>query len=546
MKNITSKIVSSLNEGIDQVVVETERTAEATMPVEVHQCDNCADFYLVDHAVSESICPHCGGAGKPVGKVTDIEECDDLDKKDQDHIEESEDEEEIRSEAELVVGEALRALDHSDFRKFNESYRPRVRMTRKGELEAIMESTNGRAITAKRKMTSRQKAAYKLSENFSIGSTKIANKKVESIKVRRQELMMKNESRAMKVQACRILERQGAKYDCAKFNESMNKFIASRKYRSMLEDIAEDEIGKSELDKMTPDEIADQVNSVIGDTGIEVMSNDVDIDGDTATVTVRVEDNDQAEVHTSEIEDVLSDVFDAPVEIAGPYQSEGDKSVADLAVVINPDKDVNEDDEFDEEDPDLCEDDEDLGLDSEDDKKGLKSEAEEKFESIRRRGRRKMSEKFVKGTGETPLFALVATDSADNEPQFLAQDDSLVSGNEENAEDLARIFVSAEAASAYLQNAGLEDQYTPVSISIVANECDETPMKSEKSLTEADDTVETDDGSYFEKDGYFYCKDSDGKVREIDESEFEDAKACAADKLKESYKARRRAASRRK
>lgn len=541
MKSITSKIVRSLNEAMDPTkVVENEPVTGVNAPKQVHQCTDCATFYLVDEATNESVCPECGAKGTPYG---DVKECTGEEvPNDRDPLTEDE-EAEIKSEAEVIVGEALRTLDRNDYKKFNESYRPRVRITSKGELEALVEF-KGHVITASRRMTSRQKTAYNLSEKYIPAVVTPADtKKFESIRLHRQELMIKNESRAIKIQACKILERQGAKYNFKKFNESMDKFLNERigVITKKFEDIAGDEeLGKSELDKMTPDEIGDQVNTVIEDTGLEVVTNDVDIDGDTATVNVRVQDSDGVEVHTKEVEDVLSDVFDAPVEIVGPYQSEGDKSVADLAVVINPDADaVNEDDELCPEcGKNPCECHKELG--EYDDPKMMSSE--KKYESFRRR----RNEQFVTGIGDTTLFALVSNETAgdkSNAPEFLAQDDSLISGNEDGAEDLARIFVSEEAAKKYLVSAGIEDKFTPVSISIIQNENldDGIPANSDDdSIKESDeDSFETEDGTYFKEDGYCYCKDKDGKVREIDESEYD--AACTSsemDRIKESYKRR--------
>jgi len=538
MKSIASKIVRSLNEAMDPTkVVENEPVAEVNAPKQVHQCTDCATFYLVDETTNESVCPECGGKGTPFG---DVKECTGEEvPKNKDPLTEDE-EAEIKSEAEVIVGEALRTLDRNDYKKFNESYRPRTRITSKGELEVLIES-KGHVVTASRRMTSRQKTAYNLSEKYVPAVVTPADtKKFESIRLHRQELMIKNESRAIKIQACKILERQGAKYNFKKFNESMDKFLNERigVISKKFEDIAsDDEIGKSELDKMTPDEIGDQVTAVIEDTGLEVVTNDVDIDGDTATVNVRVQDSDGVEVHTKEVEDVLTDVFDTPVEIVGPYQSEGDKSVADLAVVINPD------DKIEEGDKDLCPECgknpcecDDLG---ECDDPMLSSE--KKYESLRRR----KNEQFVTGVGDTPLFALVSNETASdksNAPEFLAQDDSLISGNEDGAENLARIFVSEEAAKMYLASAGIEDKFTPVSISIIQNESmNGVPSNSDTDevVAEGDDSFETEDGTYFKEDGYCYCRDKDGKVREIDESEYD--AACTSsemDRIKESYKRR--------
>lgn len=558
--NTTSRIVSSLNEGINTSVapvIEHERTVGSDAPVQVHQCDDCACFYTVSEKMDESVCPKCGGVGEPYANLSPIKEGMENDEDDPTN---ENDEDEIRSEAEVVVSEALRALERSDFKKFNESYRPRTRMTTKGELEVIMESTNGKAITVARKMTSRQKAAYQLSEKFSIKSANSSakNAKNESIKLRRQELVMRNESRAVKVQAGRILERMGVRYNHQKFNEQMSKFISNRPYNKMLESINnDDEIGKSELDKMTPDEIGDSVNTVIADTGLNVVNNTVDIDGETATVTVRVEDSPELEVHADEVGDVLSDVFDAPVEVVGPTTTDGDSTLADLAIVINPDDSINEEDgdgrnPLDTNPDDLLTEDDGCPMSSEK-KRMMSSEkgrmmSSEKNESMRRRKRSKVNEKFTTAIGDSPLFALKATDCAVGDPCFLANDDSLVSGNEDGAENLARVFVSQEAAANFVKSAGLEGKFEPVSISVITNECDGTDNDyvDPNKINEGEEPFETKDGSYFEKDGYYYFKDHDGKVTEVDKAEFDEARAGTydVDNIKESM--RRRRNSRRK
>lgn len=526
MKSITSKIVRSLNESIDNSsLVTNEEEVGVVAPKEVHQCDECHNFYLVNEPSESSKCPECGGPGKLYKKLDESEVVkpeDEVNKLTEDE------EEELRSEADMIVSEALDLLNKNDYHKFNESYRPRVRVNSKGQLEALVES-KGHTVTASRRMTSRQKTAYKLSERYTPAIKKVDNKKLESIKLHRQELLIKNESRAVKLQACKLLERQGASYDFNKFNKSMNKFISERikVSRRILEDIADDEeIGKSELDNMTTDEIADQVETVIKDTGLEVINKDVDIDGDTATVSVRVEDNDQSEVHTSELEDVLSDVFDKPVEIVGPNQSEGDKSVVDLAVVINPDEPQNED--LDPEDP--PEDPKIPAADPEDlEKDPEKPLSECDDPELKKNKSVKVNEKFAEGTGNTPLFALKAIESAGNAPEFLAHDDSVVSGNEENAEDLARVFVSEEAAKKYLDSAGIADKFIPVSITIVTNESLEDPKSKED-----DEVFENEDG--------FFKKDKDGNVVQIDESEYNAKKDMSSEvsRIKESMKRRRR------
>lgn len=540
MKNTTSRIVNALNESIDDQYVENERTAGVNVPKQVHQCENCAEFYLVSEATNESVCPECGGEGKPVGDIT---ECGSGQVSSKEIIDENE-AEELKSEAELVVSEALSCLDRNDYRKFNECYRPRVRMTAKGELQAIAESVRGGHVTASRRMTSRQKTSYNLAEKYVPTISKSSSKRNESVKLSRQNLMIKNESRAIKIQACRLLERQGAKYDFRRFNEGMNKFISSRNVRNMLESINEDdEIGKSELDTMTPNEIGDAVTSVVKDTGLSVITNDVDIDGETATVNVRVEDNDEQEVYTSELEDTLGEVFDAPVEIVGPYESEGDKNVSDIAVVINPDDSVNENDdptEPSDPDPDELNENE-----TNPDELPKDPEVLNKFESYRSRSKRRrrgLKESFKQGVGSTPLFALMVTGS-DDAPQFLAQDDSLIDGSEPNAEDKARIFVTESAAQSFLDDAGLSDQFVPKSITVIVNEdIGTSEFGSETELTEdgADEVFTTNDGKFFKKEGYCYQESDDGTVQEIDESEYEDAKATSdAEKLKESYLRRR-------
>ena len=534
MKDATSRIVSALNEAIDTVSVEAESTTGVNTPKQVHQCDDCASFYLVGEKSNESVCPDCGGEGHPMGDVVECGGEGQVSSKD--IIDESE-EEELKSEAEEVISEALKTLDCNDYRKFNECYRPRVRMTRKGQLQAIVESSNGRFVTASKKMTSRQKTAYNLAEKYVPATATSGNsKKNEAVKLSRQLLMIKNESRAIKIQAVRLLERQNAKYNFKKFNEGMDRFLAGRNIRTMLEDIAsDDEIGKSELDQMTPDEIGDAVTSVVKDTGLNVVSNDVDIDGDTATVNVRLEDNNDQEVRTGELESTLGEVFDAPVEIVGPSESEGDSSVVDLAVVINPDDSVNENDE-EELDPEKDElNENNLDLDE------LPRDPEEthKFESYRRRRARRS----LRESHRRSMYALMLNESTEDDPKFLAHDDSLVDGYDENSEDKARLFVSEKAAENYLKDEGLEDEYTAKSVTITDEDIDDDVDPS-KDLTEegSDEEFVTDDGEKFSKKDECYFKENvDGDVEEIDESEYEDAKSeYDAEKLKEAYMRRRK------
>lgn len=568
MRTIQSKIVNALNESMSDQFVEAERVVGVNAPKQVHQCDNCAEFYLVNETANESICPDCGSAGHYYADVVEEGVLSDPGKGISNVVKgvgqgisgavsdlTEDEEEELKSEADEIVTEALHYLDRNDYKKFNECYRPRVRMTKRGELQAIVESKNGTPITASRKMTSRQKTAYNLSEKYNTRTPEpTSNKKLESIRLSRQELKIKNESRAIKLAACRLLERQCASYDHKKFVEGMNKFIASRDYRKMLEDISNDEIGKSELDKMTPDEIGDAVTSVVADTGLDIVTNDVDIDGDTATVNVRVSDNDEQEVRTSEVEATLQDVFDAPVEVVGPYESEGDSTVKDLAIVINPDDDLNEecedsdkkedkigegfDDGLVETDPSPA------GADTQiqdDDEPVRNPENGHKFESYRRRSAR--NRRSLREGKRISLFALKLNESTDEDPKFLANDDSIVEGDDEDAEDKARLFVSEEAADKFLEDTGLDDEFTPKSVCVTEESFDSEEDQTQE-ITEdgADEVIKTDDGKYFKKDECFYKESlEDGSIEEVDASEYEDAKSTAdAEELKEAYRRRRR------
>lgn len=574
MRDFSSKIVHALNEAYEVPSVENEPEVGINAPKQVHQCENCADFYIVDEPTNESVCPECGGEGHPFG---DIVECDADPAKissprldEEDEVEDEltiEEEEELKSEADALVTEGLKLLDRNDYKRFNEAYRPRSRVNSKGELEMMVES-HGHVITSSRRMTSRQKSAYALSEKYVPAVPTVNSKKNEAIKAHRQLLMMKNESRAVKIQACRLLERMGVKYDYKKFNEGMNKFLAGRNLAEAIARINEDdEIGKSELEKMTPDEIASDVTDVIEDTGLEIITNDVDIEGDTATVNVRIQDSDEVEVLASEVQDVLQDVFDAPVEIAGPYESEGDKSVKDMAIIINPDADVTESDEIDSEEDKLEESDDPLNPSDD-----VIDDEQKMTESVRRRRSRRSrkNEAFVTGTGNIPLFALVTLNTSGdkaNQPMFLAQDDSLIGGNEPNAEDLARLFVSFEAAQQYLQSAGIENEYEPVSISVVQNEdidasidqsapefgSEKDAIKENNDVMDPDadqiledDEFEVDDKKYFSEDEKYY-ESVNGEEREIDKSEYDDAKATASEieKIEESFNRRRNRRARR-
>lgn len=238
--NFAHRIVSSLNESISTATVpevENEKESGVNAPVQVHQCDDCASFYLVSDKANESVCCECGGTGHPyadINKLGENIEPENTDKISDIHPLTEEEEAEIKSEAEVVVNEALRTLDRSDYKKFNECYAPRCRITNKGELEVLVES-NGHTVTAKRRMTSRQKASYNLSESYkkSVIDSSARAKKNESIRTHRMTLRMMNEARSIRVHAAKVLERQGAKYDYAKFNESMNKFIAGKNYRKV-------------------------------------------------------------------------------------------------------------------------------------------------------------------------------------------------------------------------------------------------------------------------------------------------------------------------
>lgn len=357
MKSITSKIVNTLNENIssvneaveDELVVSSEVVPAQVVPAQIHQCSDCYSFYPVGEISSKSLCPQCSvESGVPWGEVKVIKESDGL-VEEEDEIEV---ESELRAEAEVILAEALRSLDYNDFSKFNESYRPRVRMTRRGELETILESAGGSVVSVSRKMTSRQKVAYSLAEKYSRGERNSSNdnKRVnESIKAKRRALVAKNESRALKVKAVKILESMNANVNIQQFNTLMNEFIEDRDHDIYTKITEDDGVVMSDLVTSSPQEISSTVSSVIEDTGLDVVNSDVEIDGDVAVVSLKVKDSPDVEVHTDEVVDVLSYVYKEPVSVVGSSTTPDENGIVELAVVIGEEpinEDADEDEDF--------------------------------------------------------------------------------------------------------------------------------------------------------------------------------------------------------
>jgi len=511
MRNITSRIVNALNENIVEntevaPVVEPELEVGTDAPTAVHKCPDCALFYTVVEDEDPSVCPTCLVAiGEPYAVVTPLT-------KEVDYDEELLDEEEVLADIERDLDECLGVLDYSDFKTFHENYKGRVKMNSKGEL-TLTESVGTKEVTVSRRMTTRQKASYALAEKYVPATPReVDPKKNESIKIKRQVLMAKNESRAIKVQAARLLERMGVKYDFKQFDSKMNEFINSRDYTKPYVRINENRVIESaELESSTPGEVEEVVATVVEDTGLEVVSANATVDGDAMIVNVRVEDSPEVEVHTSEITDVLSQVYEEPVEVVGKSEADGDSTLVDLAIVIGENEgDFDEEDE----DPQISE-----------SVRRRRGRGSSRVVNESRRGRRSiLREQFAEGQDDPALFALKSLDSTDEDPNFLANDDSLISGNEEGSEDKARLFISEESARAYAQEQGIEDKFEPVSIVVFTDE----------DLGNLHESTET----YFEEDGFYYKEDEDGIIEEVDEEEYV-ANTRTIDDIKESFRRKR-------
>lgn len=345
-----SKVLLKLNES--QMVPEP--TINLDDPKDFKQCPKCAGIFKG----APEFCPVCGEAipsasalKESRAKARKLKECDDptviVKKKvdededeDCDVIKVEEENEKLPKDVEVEVKEALDCLSDGDHKAFNESYR-NSRLLKNGKLNILVESRSGRVYSVVRKINSIQRANYKLAESMTIKTARrsATNAKLESVRAARMNLAALTEMSAVKVAALRLMERQGIKVDYKKFDRALKEAIgkSADRLKKKFEDIAADkETGTASIEDSTPEEIASDVVEVIKDTGLEVVTQEVDTTNDAAAVQVRIQDDPAVEVNLQDVADTVSDVVAAPVAVVGPVATEGDPTLADVTVLVNP------------------------------------------------------------------------------------------------------------------------------------------------------------------------------------------------------------------
>lgn len=348
-----SSVLKKLNESQTAPAVEMEPTIGVDPVEEIHQCAGCGGFYKG----SPASCPICGGEMSKVNeskktrkrKLRESEEDIDLDVKD-DVIEEDEevidtvqDDEKLPKDVEVEINEGMRLLAKGNYKKFNESFK-NTKLLKNGRINFLVESDRtGRMYSVVRKATAIQKANYKLAESMNVKTSRraTANAKLESVRAARTSLAALTEMNAVKVATMKMLERQGIRFNFKAMNESLNRtiFESSKRFRKKFEAIdADKETGAIDFVESTPEEIAQDVTEVIKDAGLEVVTQEVDATADTAAVQVRIQDDPNLEVNLQDIADATSEVMDAPVAVVGPSKPEGDSTLADVTVLVNPDE----------------------------------------------------------------------------------------------------------------------------------------------------------------------------------------------------------------
>lgn len=356
-----SSILKKLNESQAAPIVEIEPTVGVNPVEEVHQCKGCGGFFKG----TPEACPICGGEMSKINeskrtrrkrRFHESEEDIDIEGEILDENEEEEvidtvqDDEKLPKDVEVEINEGMRLLAKGNYKKFNESFK-NTKLLKNGKINFLVESDRtGRMYSVVRRATAIQKANYKLAESMALKTSRrvTASAKLESVRATRTSLVALTEMNAIKVAAMRMLERQGIRFDFKAMNESLNRTIAesSKRFRKKFEAIdADKDTGAIDFAESTPEEIAQDVTEVVQDAGLEVVTQEVDATTDTAAVQVRVQDDPNLEVNLQDIADATSEVMDTPVAVVGPSKPEGDSTLADITILVNPDEDTVEEGE---------------------------------------------------------------------------------------------------------------------------------------------------------------------------------------------------------
>ena len=349
-----SRVLNKLNESHSQI--EMEPTVGTDTPEGIKQCKCCSGFYTGNPAT----CPVCGGPLETSDMSTAINEArkarkrrqrlhedtviniEDPTKDDDDAIiAENNRDEVLPDDAQVAVNEAMKMLSKGQCKKFNESCHAKV--MKNGRLNILVESANGRTYSVVRKMNAIQKANFRLSESMKTpktGRAATANR-LKATQSARTNLAALTEMRAVKVAALKLMERQGVTYDYAKFNKMMNESIATAhgRFKKKFEGISDDnKTGLVDFESSTPEEVSADVTEIIEDTGLQVVTQAVEeTTPETTEVMVRVQDDPDVEVNLQDVAETVADVTAAPVAVVGPTPVEGDSTLSDVVVILNPD-----------------------------------------------------------------------------------------------------------------------------------------------------------------------------------------------------------------
>lgn len=348
-----SRVLNKLNESHNQI--EMEPTVGIDTPEEIKQCKCCSGFYTGE----PTACPVCGSPLETPKTEIAINEArkarkrrqrlhedtviniEDPEKDDDAIITENNQDEVLPDDAQVAVNEAMKMLSKGQCKKFNESCHAKV--MKNGRLNILVESANGRTYSVVRKMNAIQKANFKLSESMKTpktGRVATANR-LKATQSARTNLAALTEMRAVKVAALKLMERQGVTYDYAKFNKMMNESIATAhgRFKKKFEGISDDnKTGLVDFESSTPEEVSADVTEIIEDTGLQVVTQAVEeTTPETTEVMVRVQDDPDVEVNLQDVAETVADVTDAPVAVVGPTPVEGDSTLSDVVVILNPD-----------------------------------------------------------------------------------------------------------------------------------------------------------------------------------------------------------------
>lgn len=529
------RTLNRINESIMEMPTEIEPTIGVDTPAEIKQCPSCKCTYKG----APVACPVCGmefslkesrrlkkrsrrfeadGDMKdPYNQETAIMDDDVTIDPDATDIILNEEDEDLPADVEVKVEEALDCLSDGETKKFNESFGRFSKLTRNGRLNLVLESKRtGRMYSVVRRINSVQKANFKLSESARMSTPtarrKALSKRLEAVRTARMKAITLNEMRAIKVAALRLMERQGVHFDFKRMNEAIDQEIANRADDVKLkieEAEADQEIGAATIADATPEEIGEVVTTALNDVGLQTVTNTVESDEteDSATVQVRVQDDPAIEVPLESVADTVADMVDAPVAIVGPSKPEGDSTLADLTVLINPEdiedaketavalseslrkkvrrsrrrfecdmNSLNTDKKVLDEDEDEVEDEEkeEIKLDIPKLSERRRTARRKKFrkesvdvdikdreldeddETIEVEDKEIVDESVKVGKGD--YYALVIISSRETtDPKFIGNDGNIVSGSEEKSEERIHLFPTADAAIGYADINGITD-----------------------------------------------------------------------------------------